>query len=331
MKKVLALLLCVLLLLSLCACRRGRGETEQVYVDEGPEIVERGELRDVALLFTADLAQSDIRDLAKISALWVAQGADYGRDYLGLLDCGGAIDPLGDEQALYDRLELMSALGYDCAAVDARDLAAGAQRFLNVANDAEFDWLCANLIDNISEFQPLASWTVMDYGALSIAFLGVCAPVALEETEFGDIAADYSLRPEDWIYAIRDAAADARAAGVDYVIALGSLGQSLAQELISQTQEIDVYLDGSGEISGSRGMANSGGEAVFVAGIAGGGSEVGRLVIATDGSFSFETLTGFTAEEEMTLQLLRELGYDALSAAPEPAEAPEEAMEETGE
>ncbi len=319
MKKVLACLVCVLLL-GLCACR-GTQETEQVYVDEGPEIVEQGELRDVAILFTADLAQTDIRALARLSALWIAQGADYGRDYLGLVDCGGAIDPAGDEGLIYDRLEGMSFLEYDCAAVDARALAAGGQRFLNVAHAAQFDWLCGNFTDESAGIQPLASWTVMDYGAVSVGYVGVCEPVLLTETEATDGGGAYSLRTEDWMFAIRDAAADARNAGVDYVIVLGSLGEELAREMLAQSREIDAYLDGSGSFSGTLSMSNKDGESVFAAGIAGGAGEVGKLVIATDGSFSFESITGFTAEDEMALQMLRDMGYDAQSAAPEaPAE-----------
>lgn len=320
MKKVLAFLLCVLLL-GLCACRRGEGELEQVYVDEGPEVTVQGELKDVAILFTAGLAQTDIRELAKISALWVTQGADYGRDYLGLVDCGGAIDPVGEETLLYDRLTGMSFLGYQCAAVDSREMFSGAQRFLNVANAAEFDWLCGNLTDTNAGVQPLAAWTVMDYGAVSVGYVGVCEPVELTEADVADGGAKYSLRPEDWTFAIRDAAADARAAGVDYVVVLGSLGEERAAEMLAQSREIDVYLDGSGQFSGVKSLTDKDGEAVFAAGIAGGAGEVGKLIIATDGSFSFESITGFTAEDEMALQMLRDMGYDAQSAAPEaPAE-----------
>ncbi len=325
MKKVLAFLLCVLLL-PLSACRE-QEETEQVYVDEGPEILETGERRDTAVLFTANLASADIRVQARVSALWVAQGAEYGRDYLGLVDCGGAIDPTGEELLMYDRLEGMNYLGYDCAAVDARELAGGAQTLLNAAGGAQFDWLCANLTDENAGLQPLASWTVKNYGGLTLGFVGVCEPVELTETAEGEGDASFSLRSGDWVYALRDAAADCRAAGVDYVLVLGSLGAERAQELLSQTSGIDAYLDGSGNLLGTQSVTNINGEAVFVAGIAGGADEVGKFVISTDGGFSFESLTGFTDEEEMALQMLRDLGYDTASAVEAPEEAPREPAE----
>lgn len=309
MKKWMAFLL-ALLLLCLSACRKGSGELEQVYVDEGPIVEEVGELRDVAILFTAGLGENEIWDLAKISALWIEQGAEYGRDYLGLVDCGGAVDPAGNGDAVYDRLDGMNYLGYDAAAADGRTFSAGVQSFLDVANIAQFPWLCSNLQDADTGIQPLAAWTMMNYGPVSVAFVGACAPVSLTAAAAEERSADFSLREEEWVYAVRDAVDSARKADVDYVVVLGSLGQNHAQELISLTDGIDAYLDGSGAFSEASYIANKNGDNVFVSGISGSAGEVGKLVIATDGSISAEVITGYENSDEMALQFIESMGYE---------------------
>lgn len=308
MKKWLSFLL-ALLLVCLSACRK-TGEVEQVYVDEGPIVEEVGELRDVAILFTAGLGQSEIWDLAKISALWIEQGADYGRDYLGLVDCGGAVDPAADAEAVYDRLDGMNYLGYDAAAVDSRAFSAGVQSFLDVANIAQFPWLCGNLVDTESGIQPLASWTMLRCGPVDVALVGACAPMELTGDVEQERDAAFSLRDEEWVYAIRDAVDAARKAEVDYVVVLGSLGQSYAQELISATDGIDAYLDGSGEFGVSSYIANKNGEEVLVSGIAGSAGEVGKLVIGVDGSLAAEVIAGYENSDEMALQFIESMGYE---------------------
>lgn len=308
MKKWMAILL-ALLLVCLSACRRTE-ELKQVYVDEGPIVEEVGELRDVAILFTAGLGRSEIWDLARISDLWIQQGADYGRDYLALVDCGGALDFSGDMETVYDRLEGMNYLGYDAAVPDGQMLAGNVQSFLDVANMAQFPWLCGNLMDSVSGIQPLASWTMMRCGPVDVAFVGVCAPVELAAGAEQERNAAFSLREEEWVYAIRDAVDSARKAEVDYVIVLGCLGEDFARELISLTEGVDAYLDGSGAFGASSYIANKNGDNVLVSGIGGSAGEVGKLVIATDGSISAQVIAGYENSDEMAMQFLESLGYE---------------------
>lgn len=309
--KKLACFLLACTLLGLCACRRGGGETEQIYVDEGPEVVAGEELRDVGILFTAGLGGEDIWDYARLSARATYVAADFAWDYMALVDCGGALVPEEDENLLYARLDLMNYMGYTCAAVDAAELSGGVQNFLNYANAAQFDWLACNLVDENSGYQPLSSWTVMYYGQTSVAFVGVGAPEELPaETGADGTETAYSLRPADWYLAFRDAVDAAREAEVDYVIALGRLGQSLAQELIGKTDGLDAYLDGSGDFGPESYINDASGKPVLVSGISGGCGQAGKLTIATDGSLHAELLQDFEIEDEMALNFIESLGFE---------------------
>ena len=304
MKKLVCFLLCVLLCV-LGGCRRAR-TVEQVYEDEGPEVVAEGERRDVAVLFTANLSDASVWDYPALAGLATDVGADYAWDYMALVDCGGALSSGEESGDGYDRVELMSSMGYHCAALDAGTLAGGVQSVLNCVNTAQLDWLCANLVDESSGYQPLSAWTVLYYGQTAVAFVGVSAPEELP-AEDGDPA--YSLRPQDWYLAFQAAVDAARRAGVDYVVALGCLGEELARELIGQTEGLDVYLDGSGQLPVEGRMTDSAGQEVFVSGISGGPQQAGKLILPVEGAISAELLEGFDHEDAMTVELIESFGY----------------------
>lgn len=307
MKKWACFLLCGVLCV-LSGCRRAQ-EVEQVYVDEGPEVLAEGEIRDVAVLFTSQLAQGDIWDYAALAGLATDVGADFAWDYMALVDCGGAVAPEEGDSA-YDRIELMNSIGYHSAAVDAAALSGGVQNFMNYANAGQFDWLSANLVDENNGFQPLSAWTVMYYGQTSVAFVGVSVPGELpQETGEDGQSRAYSLRPEDWYLAFQSSVDAARAAEVDYVIGLGCLGAGLTEELIGNTEGLDAYLDGSGELSIEEHFTDFEGRDVFVSGIAGGTAQAGKLVLAVDGSIRAELLEDFDHEDAMTLELIGAMGY----------------------
>ena len=155
----------------------------------------------------------------------------------------------------------------------------------------------ANLYKFGSSEPCFAPYTIRNYGARSVAFVGVTTPESMigERYSFYDNDGNqtYDLRTDDVCSLVQAAVDEARSKGADYVVILSHLGEEqpalgiTSHELIARTRGIDAVLDGhSHSIIPGDLVKNLDGKTVPVSQTGTQFANIGKLVISADGHFS---------------------------------------------
>ena len=233
---------------------------------------------DIVILFTSDVHCG------------VDQGFGYAglqqvRDYLVasgneviLVDDGDNIqgEPLGTMTKGEVSIDLMNKMGYSVAIPGNHEFDYGMEQFLALAERADFDYISCNF-NKSGElvFQP---YVIRELDGLKVAFVGVTTPETLTsstpryfQNENGEfVYGFFQDESGEGVYsAVQSAVDDARAEGADYVVVMGHLGNEEAcrpwtyDDVISNTNGIDVFLDGHSHDTDQVVMKNKDGEDVL--------------------------------------------------------------------
>ena len=249
-KRILALIMSVLVL-AFCGCEAPAGGNDTQDTSEGSG--------KAVILFTSD----------------VHCGVDQGFGYAGLrsirkrlekkgyetilVDDGDAIQgaPIGMMSRGEDIIKLMNSMQYDAAIPGNHEFDYTADRFLELAEMADFPYISCNLKKNGElVFEP---YIIKEAAGVRIAFVGVTTP----ETLVSSSPQNFCDEDGNYIYgfcqgddgrelysAVQDAVDSARAEGADRVYVLGHLGMDAAAipwtyaDVIENTSGIDVFYDG---------------------------------------------------------------------------------------
>ncbi len=241
MKRIVALVLTLLMLLGCAAFAEGAGLA-----------------KDVVVLFTSDVhcAMDQGFGYAGLAAVRDTLAAD---NHVVLVDNGDAIqgEPVGTMTTGEAIIDLMNAVGYDVAIPGNHEFDYGMERFLELTGKANFPYVSANFNkDGELVFEP---YVIREYDGVKIAFVGVTTPRTLTSSTpkyFQDEAGNFIYgfmqdeTGEKLYAAVQSAVDDAREAGATYVVALAHLGNEAAHapytyaDLIANTTGIDALLDG---------------------------------------------------------------------------------------
>lgn len=288
MKKLIAILLVLPMLFGYFAFADGEAAEEAPLLEN-----------DLYVLFTSDVHSG-------VDTGWTYVGLDFVRDNLVaqgnnviLVDNGDSIqgEPLATMTTGSANIELMNTLGYEIATIGNHEFDYGMDRFLELAELAQFPYVSCNFLHN---GEPVfAPYIIKEIDNAKVAFVGVSTPKTITSStpkyfmdENGEFV--YSFCQGDngnELYAAVQAAVDAaRAEGVDYVVVLAHCGNETACEpwtyanIIENTNGIDAFLDGHSHDTDKVAMLNKDGEEVLRQGCGTKLEGIGYLKIAVDGS-----------------------------------------------
>ena len=288
MKKLLAILLVLPMLFGCFAFADGEAAEEAPLLEN-----------DLYVLFTSDVHSG-------VESGWTYVGLDFVRDNLVaqgnnviLVDNGDSVqgEPLATMTTGSANIELMNTLGYEIATIGNHEFDYGMDRFLELAELAQFPYVSCNFLHN---GEPVfAPYIIKEFDNAKVAFVGVSTPKTITSStpkyfmdENGEFV--YSFCQGDngnELYAAVQAAVDAaRAEGVDYVVVLAHCGNETACEpwtyanIIENTNGIDAFLDGHSHDTDKVAMLNKDGEEVLRQGCGTKLEGIGYLKIAVDGS-----------------------------------------------
>ena len=243
-RKLLAFLLALVLVLALGATA-------------GAEGAER--TGDVVILYTSDVHCGieqgfGYAGLQAIREYLTARGND-----VILVDDGDNIqgEPVGTMTGGEIPMDLMNAMGYDVAIPGNHEFDYGMDKFLALAEKAEFPYISCNFNrEGELVFEP---YVIKEAGGTKIAFVGVTTPETLTtstpkyfQDENGEFIYGFlqDETGEDLYAAVQKAVDDARGEGAEYVILLAHLGNYAGSapynyaDVISHITGIDALLDG---------------------------------------------------------------------------------------
>ena len=239
------------------------------------------------------LAKAAYDNVAMVDAGDYLQGGVY-----GALSKGSAI------------VELMNDVGYDVVTLGNHEFDYGMDRLMALmGKDATYtgetmnaevvDCNFVNLADDSAVFAP---YTIKEMAGKKVAFIGITTPEAISKStpaffqnEEGTFI--YGFHAEDLAVKIQASIDAAKAAGADYVIALGHLGiddqsqPNTSLEIIAQLSGLTAFIDGhSHTVMTSRTVADKDGNDVVLTQTGTKLANLGKMVIAADGTITTELI-----------------------------------------
>ena len=220
--------------------------------------------KDIVILYTNDIHTYINNDGLKYSnvAALKAELEAAGKDVI-LVDAGDHIQ--GTAYGSMDKgetiIKLMNAAGYDLATLGNHEFDYGMARALELIGKAEFPYVSANFYHETAGVRGenvLNSSVIVELGGKKIAIIGITTPETFTKSTpayFMDENGNYIYgigAGDDGsiLYADVQAAIDAVRYEVDYVIALGHLGDDPAsdpwnsEDVISNVSGLDAFIDG---------------------------------------------------------------------------------------
>lgn len=300
-KRLLALLLVVVMVLSGCS------QTAKL-----PE-------KDVVILYTNDVhcGVDDTIGYAGLAA-YKAEMKAAGNEVL-LIDAGDAIQgaPIGTVSKGEYIIDIMNEVGYDLAIPGNHEFDYGMEQFLAITEKAAFPYISANFMDLTTNKPVLDAYKIFEIAGTKVAFVGISTPKTITtstpvyfQNENGEFIYGFCQdETGEGVYAKVQAAVDAaRKAGARFVIAVGHLGIEAdcapwtSNDIIANTTGIDVLIDGhSHSTVASESVKNKEGNPVLLTQTGTKLTNIGKLVITTDGTITTELVSEY-AEKDATAE-----------------------------
>ena len=232
---------------------------------------------DVVVLFTSDIHCGVDQNFTLAGLKQVQDTLEKWGTHTLLVDDGDAIqgEALGTITKGEAIINLMNAVGYDVAIPGNHEFDYGMDRFLELADMAEYPYISCNFN---KEGEPVFDpYVILEAGGIKIGFVGVTTPETLTSSTpkyFQDDKGNYIygfLQDETGqaVYdAVQSAVDAARADGADYVFVMGHVGNEAACEpwtyadIIANTTGIDAFMDGHSHDTDHVVMQNKSGEDV---------------------------------------------------------------------
>lgn len=191
---------------------------------------------------------------------------------------GGPIGSLTQGQAIVD---LMNTVGYTVATFGNHEFDYGVNRLLYLRSQASYNYTSCNFIDLATNKSVAEPYTMVTYDTepapIKIAYVGITTPQTISQTAsdtFKDSNGNmlYSFCQDetgDALYAkVQETIDSAHAAGADYVILLGHLGQNgivkkwRSDTIVSKTSGAIAMIDGHSHEEYMQTVKNKNGEDV---------------------------------------------------------------------
>jgi len=318
MKRVLSLMLCLCLAASLVGslCAGASAETPP-------------EARDLIILFTSDVHCGIDRGWGYTGLFAVKEKLSETYDVL-LVDNGDALQ--GEPIGLFSRgeavIDVMNVMGYDVAIPGNHDFDYGVEQLLALTKKANFPYICCNF-ENKGKlvFDP---WIIKEIGGLKIGFVGVTTPDTIRSSvprnfqdENGNFIYGFMTdKTGEAVYnAVQQSVDATRAAGADYVIVLGHMGNSdiykpwMYSDVISHCSGIDAWLDGHTHDTDQVVMKDRDGKDVVRAACGTKLANIGALHITREGKISSELFSWNSSVPASKLLPIDNAASRAVSAA----------------
>ena len=233
---------------------------------------------EAVILFTSDVHCGIDQGFGYAGLQQVRDSLRANGDDVILVDDGDAIqgEPIGTMSKGEAIVDLMNAIGYEVAIPGNHEFDYGMDRFLELAEKAEYTYISCNFNhEGEPVFEP---YVIRELAGRQVAFVGVTTPKTLTSSTpryFMNDAGDFVYgfcqdeTGEALYTAVQSAVDAARAEGAEIVVVMGHMGNEEAcrpwtyADVIEHTNGIDVFLDGHSHDTEQVVMKNKDGDDVI--------------------------------------------------------------------
>lgn len=288
---------------------------------EPAEVPARG---DIVVLFTNDVHCAVDGGLGYAGLAAYRDEMKKTTDYVTLVDAGDATQggPMGSlSQGAYI-LDIMDQVGYDVAVPGNHEFDYG---FPAPDKAPKCGYVCCNLLDLKTGNTVYEPYKLISYGGTEVAYVGIDTPETLSKDnpsafENADGSQRYGFCEggdgAELYRAVQNTVDAARAAGADYVVAVGHCGVSeqsapwRSTDIIAHVSGLTAFLDGhSHSVIACRKVADKDGKTVLLSSTGTKFANLGRLVIKAGGSVSTDLVSkdSWTARDAATDAFVKSL------------------------
>lgn len=312
LKRLMALLLCVLLVASVAA---GCAKEDKV--------------KDIVILYTNDV-HCGIED--NIGYAGLAAYKSYVEEqtpFVTLVDCGDAVqgDVIGTVSGGEYIVEIMNAVGYDLAVLGNHEFDYGMEQLSYLIGMSDAQYIGANITYSGSGENLLADvkpYELIEYGETTVAFIGATTPLTITSSTpayFMDENKNFvygftNESPEAFYACFQKYADECREKGADYVVLCSHLGETESYtpyssvDLINNTTGIDVVLDAHNHSTiPCVYVQNKNGENVLLSSTGTKLANIGQLVISENGYISTTLISAFSGVDPETVTCIENIKY----------------------
>jgi 2',3'-cyclic-nucleotide 2'-phosphodiesterase (5'-nucleotidase family) len=247
---------------------------------------------DIIILYENDV-HCEIDGYSVLSAMRNELKQEY--EHVGIVTSGDFLQggSLGSISKGEYIVRLMNLVGYDAIALGNHEFDYGLERLYELAGMLDTNPVCANF-KKIGEGECFKPYSIVSYGDVKIAYIGITTPSTPDKTSFPTQFVDenknplYTFSKNDLAAVVQENIDQARAEGADFVIALSHLGDNsedgyTAIDLIRETVGFDVVLDAhSHSVIESDILTDKGGSEVVYTSTGSKFANIGKLTISGD-------------------------------------------------
>lgn len=206
---------------------------------------------DIIILYENDV-HCEIEGYSVLSAMRNELKQEY--EHVGIVTSGDYLQggSLGSISKGEYIVRLMNLVGYDAIALGNHEFDYGLDRLCELVDMLDTKPVCANF-KKIGEGECFAPYSIVSYGDVKIAYIGVTTPTTPDTTSFPTQFVDenknpmYTFSKDDIADVVQENIDKALAEGADFVIALSHLGDEASQynaaQMVADTVGLDVVLD----------------------------------------------------------------------------------------
>ena len=247
---------------------------------------------DIVILYENDV-HCEIEGYSVLSAMRNELKQEYA--HVGIVTAGDYLQggSLGSVSRGEYIVRIMNLVGYDAIALGNHEFDYGLDRLYELADMLNTKPVCANF-KKIGEGTCFEPYSIVSYGDVKIAYIGITTPSTPDKTSFPTQFVDenknpiYTFSKTDLAAVVQGNIDKARSEGADFVIALSHLGDANedgynAIDLVRETVGFDVVLDAhSHSVIESETLTDKGGNEVVYTSTGTKFANIGKLTISGD-------------------------------------------------
>lgn len=247
---------------------------------------------DIVILYENDV-HCEIEGYSVISAMRNELKQEY--EHVGIVSSGDFLQggSLGSISKGEYIVRLMNEVGYDAIALGNHEFDYGLERLYELVDMLDTKPVCSNF-KKIGEGECFEPYSIVSYGDVKIAYIGITTPNTPEETSFPSQFVDenknplYTFSKDNLAAVVQENIDKAIGEGADFVIALSHIGDNQnsynAMDIVSNTVGLDVVLDAhSHSVIESGTLIDKNGNEVVYTSTGTKFANIGKLTISDDG------------------------------------------------
>ncbi len=271
------------------------------------EITANDETNNIVIIYTGDMHGKPDTNITLAGLKAYANERQAKSKYVEIVDAGdslsgSAIASSSDGKYMMDA---MNEVGYGIAVPSTDDFSFGVDLLTStIDNSSSYEYLSCNFVNASTGKTVFNAYKTVVYGNTKVAYIGISDPLTASITKATIDSSKYKFIGKDSaseLYtAVQNAADAAKAAGADYVIAIGHLSETgsdplSAKSIIANTTGITAFIAGGDHvaISGDQ-VKNKSGQSVLLTSAGANISNIGAITLSPGKSVSSQLISNYS-------------------------------------